>query len=270
MSSIGTGYDQECITLSPDGRVFQVEYAAKAADNSGTALGVRCQDGVNIAVDKPLPSATMLASSNRRVHNIDAHIGMTCAGLLSDSRYVLKEARKEAQNYRNTWSEDVPIRIITDRVGEFIHTFTLYSHYRARGCSVLIAGTDGEQYGDACRPQLYGVDPTGMVRGYYATAIGRNKQNVRAELEKFAGPGREIPCDREAVKRIAKVLVDSRENAKKDSSLAGSFSSSVRWQIEMMWISKDTMWKCVRVPDELVSEAVAQAQQPPQAEDDEL
>jgi hypothetical protein len=38
MSSIGTGYDLSVTTFSPDGRVFQIEYAAKAVDNSGSSL----------------------------------------------------------------------------------------------------------------------------------------------------------------------------------------------------------------------------------------
>lgn len=269
MSSIGTGYDQECLTLSPDGRIFQVEYAAKAADNSGTALGLRCTDGVIIAVDKPLPSATMVPTTNRRVFNVAPHIGMTCAGLLSDSRFVLDRARQEAVSHASNWSVPIPVRALADRVGEFVHVFTLHAHYRALGCSLLIAGTDGEQYGDDCRPQLYGVDPTGMVRGYYATAIGRNKQNVRAELEKIAGPQRGIKCDGEAIKKLVRILVESRENAKKDSSIAGSFSSSVKWQIEMMYISKESEWKCVRVDDKIIEEAVAEASNN-QNDDDEL
>lgn len=268
MSSIGTGYDQECITLSPDGRVFQVEYAAKAADNSGSALGLRCSNGVILAVDKPLPSATMVPTTNRRVHNVAPHIGMTCAGLLSDSLFVLDEARKDAANHLSTWGEAVPIRRLADLVGEFVHTFTLRATHRALGCSLLFAGTDGEKYGDECRPQLYGVDSTGMVRGYFGTAIGRNKQNIRAELEKIAGPEREVPCDEEAVKKLVKILVDSRENAKKDSSIAGSFSSSVKWKIEMMWISKNTQWRCVRVPEKIIEDAIAAAAQEQDADDE--
>ena len=267
MSSIGTGYDQECITLSPDGRVFQVEYAAKAADNSGTAIGLRCSNGVILAVDKPLPSATMVPSTNRRVHNVAPHIGLTCAGLLNDSLYVLDRARQEASSFASTWDEDIPVRALADRVGEFVHLFTLYAQYRALGCSLIIAGTDGEKYGDDCRPQLYGVDPAGMVRGYFATAVGLNKQNVRAELEKFAGPDKEIPCDKEAVKKLVRVLVDSRENSRKSSN--GPFSSGVKWKIEMMWISKETNWKCVRVPERLVEEAVEEAHRV-QEDDDEL
>lgn len=257
MSSIGTGYDQECLTLSPDGRIFQVEYAAKAADNSGTALGLRCKDGVIIAVDKPIPSATMLSSSNRRVHNIAPHIGMTCAGLLSDSRYVLNQMRQESASHKEIWDASIPVRTLADKMGEFVHIFTFNANYRPLGCSLLVAGTDGEEFGDDCRPQLYSVDPTGMVRGYYATAIGRNKQNVRTELEKVAGPGREIACDEDAVKRLVKVLVDARDSGKKESAEG----AGARWQIEMMWISKKTAWKCVRVPEDIIERAVAETQE---------
>mmetsp|Transcript_40904 Transcript_40904/g.130680 ORF Transcript_40904/g.130680 Transcript_40904/m.130680 type:complete len:82 (-) Transcript_40904:709-954(-) len=76
MSSIGTGYDLSATTFSPDGRVFQTEYATKAVDNSGTAIGVKCKDGVVLGVEKLVISKMLVEGSNRRIHTVDRHAGM--------------------------------------------------------------------------------------------------------------------------------------------------------------------------------------------------
>ena len=89
MSSIGTGYDQSTTTFSPDGRVFQVEYASKAVDNSGTAIGIQCRDGVVMGVEKQKLSKMMVEASNRRVFTVDKHSGMAVSGLMADARQAL-------------------------------------------------------------------------------------------------------------------------------------------------------------------------------------
>ena len=70
MSSTGAGYDLSPTTFSPDGRIFQVEYATKAVENSGTAIGVRCTDGVVLGVEKLLASKLLVPGSNRRLHTV--------------------------------------------------------------------------------------------------------------------------------------------------------------------------------------------------------
>ena len=99
MSSIGTGYDQSTTTYSPDGRVFQIEYAAKAVDNSGTAVGIRCKDGVVMGVEKPKLSKMLVEGSNRRIFTVDKHSGMCVSGLMADARQVVTYAREEAAAY---------------------------------------------------------------------------------------------------------------------------------------------------------------------------
>ncbi|KAG1035647.1 hypothetical protein G6F55_013557 [Rhizopus delemar] len=76
MTSIGTGYDLSVSTYSPDGRVFQVEYANKAVDNSGTAIGLRVKDGVVLAVEKLIQSKLLVQGANRRIQSADLHIGI--------------------------------------------------------------------------------------------------------------------------------------------------------------------------------------------------
>ena len=99
MSSIGTGYDQSTTTFSPDGRVFQVEYASKAVDNSGTAVGIKCRDGVVMGVEKQQLSSMMVPGSNRRIFTVDTHSGIAVSGLMADARQVVTYAREEAAAY---------------------------------------------------------------------------------------------------------------------------------------------------------------------------
>ena len=125
MSSIGTGYDQSTTTYSPDGRVFQIEYAAKAVDNSGTAVGIRCKDGVVMGVEKPKLSKMLVEGSNRRIFTVDKHSGMCVSGLMADARQVVTYAREEANSYQDFYGGVIPGNILCDRVASLMHIYTL-------------------------------------------------------------------------------------------------------------------------------------------------
>jgi len=102
MSGIGTGDDLSGTTYSPDGRVFQAEYACKAVDNAGTTIGVKCKDGVLIAVEKQVESKMVVpgSASSRRVMACDRHAGIACAGLAPDGRQLVNRARYVSRTMR--------------------------------------------------------------------------------------------------------------------------------------------------------------------------
>jgi 20S proteasome subunit alpha 7 len=102
MASSGSGYDLSSSTFSPDGRIFQIEYASKAVENAGTALGLKCLDGIVLAVEKPLANKMLLASSSRRIHTIDDNSGIAFTGFVSDARQITNRARSEAMSYEKT------------------------------------------------------------------------------------------------------------------------------------------------------------------------
>merc|ERR1712137_420783 len=112
MSSIGTGYDLSASQFSPDGRVFQVEYAQKAVENSGTSIALKGKDGVVFAVEKLVTSKLYENGANRRIFSVDTHIGMAVAGLLADSRQIFETARKEASNYRSEYGSNIPVKYL--------------------------------------------------------------------------------------------------------------------------------------------------------------
>jgi 20S proteasome subunit alpha 7 len=103
-------------TFSPDGRVFQVEYAQKAAEKGGTTIGIRCVDGVVLGVEKIVTQKMLLPHSNRRIHNVDTHVGMACSGLAADADKLANLAREEAYKYRDFSHTQIPGRVLNKRV----------------------------------------------------------------------------------------------------------------------------------------------------------
>ncbi|KAI8829164.1 nucleophile aminohydrolase [Chytridium lagenaria] len=156
MSSIGTGYDLSSSTYSPDGRIFQVEYANKAVDNSGTAIGIRAKDGVILAVEKLIQSKLLVPGSNKRIATADYHVGIATAGLHADGRHLVSRIREEAEQYRNFYKQAVPGKIIAERAAQYVQAYTLYSSVRPFGTSAIIATADRSG------PGLYVIEPSGV------------------------------------------------------------------------------------------------------------
>eukprot|EP00475_Leptophrys_vorax_P038737 TRINITY_DN6890_c0_g1_i4.p1 TRINITY_DN6890_c0_g1~~TRINITY_DN6890_c0_g1_i4.p1 ORF type:complete len:292 (-),score=25.73 TRINITY_DN6890_c0_g1_i4:64-939(-) len=277
MSSIGTGYDLSVTTYSPDGRIFQIEYAAKAVDNSGTVVGLRCKDGVVMGVEKLLVSKMQVQGSNRRIHILDKHAGMAVAGLVADGRQAVNRARNEAVNYKSFFAHPIPLKVLADRMASYAHFFTLYWWTRPLGSSVLLAGydRDGPQlyaiepsgvsyryYGTAlgkgkqaakteieklklsdmtCREGVYAIEPSGVSYRYYGTALGKGKQAAKTEIEKLKLS--DMTC-REGVNAIAKIIVGVHDEAKDKS-----------YELEMGWCCEESGKQFQRVPEEIVKAA---------------
>ena len=126
MSSIGTGYDQSTTTFSPDGRVFQVEYATKAVDNSSTAVGIRCKDGVVLCVEKPVLSKMLVAGTNRRIMTVDKHSGLCISGMIADARQIVNYARRECTGFLDFYGSSMPGSVLNTRISNMMHNYTLF------------------------------------------------------------------------------------------------------------------------------------------------
>ncbi|KAG0577619.1 hypothetical protein M758_5G160900 [Ceratodon purpureus] len=246
MTSIGTGYDLSVTTFSPDGRVFQVEYASKAVDNSGTVVGIRCKDGVVLGVEKLISSKMLLEGSNRRIHAVDRHAGMAMAGLASDGRQIVTKARGEASNYRSFYGEEVPIGELCDRVAHYAHLCTLYWWLRPFGSSAILGGYDRDG------PQLYMIEPSGVAYRYFGAAVGKGRQAAKTEIEKLNLT--DMTC-RQGVIAVAKIIYGVHDEAKDKA-----------FELEMSWICDESNREHQRVPADLLAEA-KQAAKEAQEED---
>ncbi|KAL6780860.1 POA7 [Auxenochlorella protothecoides x Auxenochlorella symbiontica] len=245
MSGIGTGYDLSVSTFSPDGRVFQTEYAQKAVDSSGTVVGLRCKDGVVLGAEKLIISKMLVENSNRRTFPVDRHAGVAVAGLAADGRAVVDRAQSEAQQYKGFYGHPIPGHVLAERLASYVHVFNLYWYVRPMGVTSLLGVYDEEG------PALYAVDPAGTVHRYYGTAVGKGRQAARNEIEKLR-PG-ELTV-REGVRAVAQILHRVHDEEKP-------------FEAELAWVCEESGRMFQRVPQELVDEAERLAKEALEAED---
>eukprot|EP00092_Neocalanus_flemingeri_P037711 GFUD01041057.1.p1 GENE.GFUD01041057.1~~GFUD01041057.1.p1 ORF type:complete len:256 (-),score=100.28 GFUD01041057.1:73-840(-) len=236
MSSIGTGYDLSASQFSPDGRVFQIEYASKAVENSGTAIGIRGKDGVVFAVEKIVTSKLFEKGANRRISNIDTHVGMAAAGLVTDARQLAEIARDEASTYRSDYGSPIPISHLTQRVSSYMHAYTLYSSIRPFGATIML-GTWAKETG----AQMMCIEPSGVGYGFWGCAAGKAKSNAKTELEKLKMA--DLTCA-ELVKEAARIIYMVHDEVK-----------DKMFELELSWVGEFTDGVHQRVPEKVHAEA---------------
>lgn len=179
MSGAGTGYDLSSTTYNPEGKVFQIEYAAKAVENAPTVVGVRCKDGIVVGIEKPVHSRLIVPGSNRYTYAITKHSGMLVTGVLPDGRAVVTRARQEAAGYQENYGREIGVSVLANRVASYMHLFTLYGGYRPFGVTGIIAGLEADQ------PRLYMAESSGEFYEYYACSTGKSSQMCKTELDKL-------------------------------------------------------------------------------------
>ena len=160
------GYDRAITVFSPDGRLYQVEYAREAVKRGTTAVGIKAQGGVVLIVDKRVSSKLLESSSIEKIFKIDDHIGVASSGLVGDARALVDRARIECQINRVSYDERIEVEALAKKLCDHMQTLTQYGGIRPYGTALLIAGvSDGE-----CR--LFETDPSGTLLEYKATGIG--------------------------------------------------------------------------------------------------
>jgi len=240
MSATGAGYDLSVTTFSPDGRVFQVEYASKAVEKSGTAVGIRCVDGVVLGVEKLILSKMLVPGTSKRIHSIDYHCGLAMAGLSADAKQLVNRGRSEARGYREFYGHPIPGTVLNERISGFVHLYTLYWYLRPFGASVLLASFDDDN-----GPKLHMIEPAGVSYSYFGCAIGKAKSAAKAELEKINF--KTITC-KEAVMEAARIIYKLHDDVK-----------DKEFELEMSWVCEQSNRKHVPVPKELFDVAVKAA-----------
>lgn len=239
MSAIGTGYDLSASQYSPDGRVFQVEYAKKAVDNSGNIIAIRGKDGVVIATEKFLISKLYEPLSNPRIFSIGEHISCGVAGFYPDAKALVEQARGYAEEFSNDHGYPMPLPSLKDRLGYYVGAYTCSSAVRPFGASLVLAAYD--EAAGAKDPQLYMIDPSGSAVGYHYVAAGKGKQAAKAELEKLKSSS--MTC-RELIKEAARIIYAVHDEVKDKA-----------FRLELCWIGEHTGGEHQLVPDDVYKEA---------------
>jgi len=260
MASSGAGYDLSASTFSPDGRIFQVEYASKAVENAGTVVGIKASDGVVLGVSKPILHKMVVPNtcSYKRVHTIDIHAGVASTGFLPDARVLVARAIDEAADWQEMYGVKIPPKVLADRLGYYVHYFTLHGALRPFGASCVIGAYDH----DVKQFSLHLVEPNGAASSYFGVATGKGKQAAKTELEKLNLHKEPCTTD-EALKHIAKILSMLHQENKDNEGKP--------LEMELSWICEASNYKHVGVPQEKIAEVTAwvKAQLEEDEEDDE-
>jgi proteasome alpha subunit len=181
MFAPSAGYDRAITIFSPDGRLYQVEYALETVRRGNLAVGIRTKEGVVLAVEekqKKLQSTESVV----KMFQIDDHVGAVGAGYIPDARIQVDSARVLAQSNRLIYDEPVDVEAIAKRIADMNQQYTQYAGVRPFGVSLIIAGVD------EAGPVVYLADPTGTYSGFHAIAIGQGSDQVNDYLEKNYSP----------------------------------------------------------------------------------
>ncbi|MDV3103019.1 archaeal proteasome endopeptidase complex subunit alpha [Thermococcus waiotapuensis] len=170
------GYDRASAVFSPDGRLFQVNYAREAVKRGATAVGVKWKDGVVLAVEKRITSRLIEPSSYEKIFQVDDHIAVAPSGIIADARVLVDRARLEAQIYRLTYGEPVPLTVLVKKICDLKQAHTQYGGVRPFGAALLMAGVND-------KPELYETDPSGAYFEWKAVAIGSGRNTAMAIFE---------------------------------------------------------------------------------------
>ena len=172
------GYDMTPTVYSPDGRIYQVEYAIETVKRGTLALGISTKDGVILAVEEK-PRTLQTKNITQKIFQVDFHIGIAAAGYIPDARVQVDGARFFSQGNKMTYDESVEVATVAKHLADQAHQFTQYGGVRPNGVAMIIAGVD--QKGES----IYITDPSGTYVQFSAIAIGNGSDDVNEFLEKF-------------------------------------------------------------------------------------
>ncbi|MEW6069452.1 MAG: archaeal proteasome endopeptidase complex subunit alpha [Candidatus Thermoplasmatota archaeon] len=178
MQPANLAYDRAITVFSPDGRLFQVEYAREAVKRGTTAVGAKFKDGAVLIIDKRVTSRLIEPVSIEKIYQIDEHIGCATSGLVADARVLVDRARIEAQINKIYYDEKIPVELLVKRLCDFKQTYTQFGGVRPFGTALLVAGVDDTGV------HLFETDPSGALMAYKAGAIGEGRSAVLETFEK--------------------------------------------------------------------------------------
>ncbi|WP_255195716.1 archaeal proteasome endopeptidase complex subunit alpha [Halorarius litoreus] len=175
-------YDRGITIFSPDGRLYQVEYAREAVKRGSASIGVRTAEGVVLVVDKRSRSPLMEPSSVEKLHKADDHVGIASAGHVADARQLIDFARRQAQVNQLRYGEPVGVETLTKNITDHIQQYTQVGGARPFGVALLVGGIeDGE-------PRLFETDPSGTPYEWQALAVGADRGEIDDYLEEHYDP----------------------------------------------------------------------------------
>lgn len=170
-------YDRAITIFSPEGRLYQVEYALELVKRGAPIVGVSCPQGAVIAANETPESDLEDPEYFRKIYQLDDHVASAIAGLSSDARVLIEQARVYCQSNKLLYDEPLDIEVLARRLGDLAQVYTQHAGVRPFGVSMILAGVD------ATGSKVLTTDPSGAFRGFKATAVGRKSEEANKLLE---------------------------------------------------------------------------------------
>ena len=203
-------YDRSLTMFSPEGRLFQVEYALEAVKRGTLCIGLKSKHGAAIITRKKF-TPLMDPSTIQKLFKMDEHIGFAIAGLHADSRILVDYARVQCQIHRLTYDEPVRVATITRRLADIKQAYTQHGGVRPFGSSLLIVGVDPDGV-----PRVMTTSPSGTFWAWEGTTMGQNADEARDKLAKELKQEMSVT---EIVKLGLKILKETSDEPFEDENI---------------------------------------------------
>jgi len=175
-------YDRALTVFSPEGRLYQVEYALEAVRRGTIAIAVKSKEGVCLTAQIKIPTILMDADSIDKIFQVDEHIGVAISGLHADSRTLINYSRVQSQSFRLTYDEPVRLAMLAKAVADLTQQYSQFGGVRPFGCALFFIGID------EAGTQIYTISPSGIYRSFKAYALGNGEATAREYLKENYKP----------------------------------------------------------------------------------
>ena len=218
------GYDRAITVFSPDGRLYQVEYAIETVKRGTIALGIKTNDGIIFAADER-PRKLQIVEEPQKLFKVDQHIGIAAAGYIPDARNQVDDARFFSQSSKLVYDEPVTVEIVAKHIADQCQHYTQYAGARPIGVALIIGGVD--QNGNS----LFLTDPSGTYVPYDAVAIGADSDKVTEFLIK--NYKQQMTLEESKVLAAASIMLVNEDNENNESITISEIKSDTKQFVSM-------------------------------------